>query len=429
MSKSDAHRSNQRRAPLDAAERTAVSALEYCQACCLKSEDLLFACLENAFQERRSPAAAAARASTPATASSGAFTTTLRKLRHDYEMLQHLEDRKLLVLPEAAERLQIPTAMFYHSLFVAASQGREEKPDKAFEVRLPLDDPRRELFASLHNTALPVPRPLLGEELKLSTFLQGSRSAKSRFLAAEGSLREKGYAVLDGILSKNALKAFQRHLTQASVYYYHKYGGSYLLGLFEDGLATPLLKIFMEALRTSLPKVFAHLRLCEAKAWKADNVASEVLRPAAGIDGSEGNRGSSDVGGGAVGSSNGGSAAVAAAASDRAAAASGHGGSASADETQRVPSPGLESQGSTLALLLWVIPRRSLLSQDAVPISFKQPNGTLLSVEYAANRAILWRDDCEGVSPSWHGVKFRPGYIHRGIHFVLRFQEVSTIPE
>ncbi|CAE8651581.1 unnamed protein product [Polarella glacialis] len=335
-------------------------------------------CLQRSFEARRDPAAVARLVKE---GGRGDFTTTLRKLWHDYELLKRLEGRKLLS-PDLAG-----SSSFFRSLFVAARQGREHKPDKAFEVRLPAEDPRRQLFAQLHNTALQVPE--FRQELESSGVLSSGPAGSQLRLQADEDLLLRGQAVLDNVLSASALRLLRQQLQESSVYYYVKHGGLYLLGLLEDGLASQLLADLAKALRFALPRSFGASRLCEARAWKA---LGELPSGPPGATKTT-----------AITVTTAGSAVDLASLS-----------------------PGLSAGGADVALLLWVVPEKALVSPNSAPLSLPAQNGTLNPVRYAVNRAVLWRDNCAAVAPIWHGAQFRQGFLKRGIHLVLRFQSSAA---
>eukprot|EP00439_Symbiodinium_sp_Y106_P015552 s3409_g2.t1 len=72
-----------------------------------------------------------------------------------------------------------------------------------------------------------------------------------------------GQAVLDEVLSPEALKALSRQLQESSMYFHREETGTYL-----DGLASPLLWQIAMELMEALPALADHF-LCETKAYKA----------------------------------------------------------------------------------------------------------------------------------------------------------------
>lgn len=211
--------------------------------------DEALGCLDEAFWARRAPERAR---------HAGTFMTTLRKLRHDSEMLRHLEARGLLGpgLAGAAE--------FFWTIYEAASKGRERRADSVFEVQLPAGDARRDLWARLHNTALHMPTRTPGPGPAIGAGVQA-------LAEAEADLARYGNAVIDRPLSVEALRGLRSLLQEASFYFYPSRGGSYLLALLEDGLAQPVMAAVAEGFRAALPRALGPHRLCEACAWKADN--------------------------------------------------------------------------------------------------------------------------------------------------------------
>merc|ERR1712217_139644 len=99
-----------------------------------------------------------------------------------------------------------------------ARPSRENKPDRAFEVRIPQDNPQRKLWAQLHNTALHV--PTVAKTVPSDTSLSGVIAASSYDLARlEADIVEHGNAVIDNLLTDVVLKNMQKWLQESSIYF------------------------------------------------------------------------------------------------------------------------------------------------------------------------------------------------------------------
>ncbi|CAE7767114.1 unnamed protein product, partial [Symbiodinium pilosum] len=92
---------------------------------------------------------------------------------------------------------------------------------------------------------------------------------------ANTALDAFGHAVVDEVLSSSALSALSRQLQEATMYFHLEATGSYLVALWEDGLASPLLGQVVEELLQALPALCLH-RLCEARAYKALGVGGSA---------------------------------------------------------------------------------------------------------------------------------------------------------
>ncbi|CAJ1365667.1 unnamed protein product [Effrenium voratum] len=179
----------------------------------------------------------------PDAAGPGDFVTSLAKLQHDAEMLAHLE---------------VPGAALLRALHLAALRRYATRPTQAFEVRLPHNDPRREVFASVHRAVWMAPDARAeGEPMNLLD------------VDVERRLSSEGNAVVDGVLSDSALKIMQTHLQQSTMYYHREKSGAFLLASLDDGLASQLLAQIVEKLQEALPSMG---RLCDAMAYKTLSV-------------------------------------------------------------------------------------------------------------------------------------------------------------
>ncbi|CAJ1380879.1 unnamed protein product [Effrenium voratum] len=179
----------------------------------------------------------------PDAAGPGDFVTSLAKLQHDAEMLAHLE---------------VPGAALLRALHLAALRRYATRPTQAFEVRLPHNDPRREVFASVHRAVWMAPDARAeGEPMNLLD------------VDVERRLSSEGNAVVDGVLSDSALKIMQTHLQQSTMYYHREKSGAFLLASLDDGLASQLLAQIVEKLQEALPSIG---RLCDAMAYKTLSV-------------------------------------------------------------------------------------------------------------------------------------------------------------
>ncbi|CAE7870215.1 unnamed protein product, partial [Symbiodinium microadriaticum] len=174
------------------------------------------------------------------------FITSFRKLSHDCEMLAYLEE---------LGHLQPPHSPFCRALRAASAKSYAGRPTQAFVVRIPEGDPRRGRFQQL-SRALYVPSVTTMPGPAVAPHLRGA------------DLDAHGQAVLDEVLSSQALEALSRQLRESSMYFHREETGTYLVALWEDGLASPLLwQIAMELIE-ALPALADHV-LCEAKAYKA----------------------------------------------------------------------------------------------------------------------------------------------------------------
>eukprot|EP00435_Cladocopium_sp_Y103_P010723 s639_g2.t2 len=151
---------------------------------------------------------------------------------------------------------------------------------------------------------------------------------------------------------------------EASTFYFYPRSGYHLLALLEDGLASPLLAQLVDGIRSALPR-YAAQPLSSVRAWKADNSALQRL----------------------------------------------------AEEK-----PELQPQGK-LNLLLWLVPASALNGSVAGALHLLPRNATgdaapTARVAYAANRAVLWRDELEA---QWVGPGWKSGFLQRGIHLLFTF--------
>ncbi|CAE7757649.1 unnamed protein product, partial [Symbiodinium sp. CCMP2456] len=174
------------------------------------------------------------------------FITSFRKLSHDCEMLAYLEE---------LGHLQPPHSPLCWALHAASAKSYAGRPTQAFVVRIPEGDPRRGRFQQL-SRALYVPAVTTMPGPAVAPHLKGA------------DLDAHGQAVLDEVLSSQALEALSRQLQESSMYFHREETGTYLVALWEDGLASPLLwQIAMELIE-ALPALEDHF-LCETKAYKA----------------------------------------------------------------------------------------------------------------------------------------------------------------
>eukprot|EP00434_Breviolum_minutum_P019020 symbB.v1.2.016767.t2/scaffold1288.1/size126514/8 len=83
-------------------------------------------------------------------------------------------------------------------------------------------------------------------------------------------------------------------------------------------------------------------------------------------------------------------------------------------------------------MVLWLVPNISGSGSDGGPVmQLTHRDGTAISVSYAVNRAVLWREDFHQTSPvQWQpDNSWKNGYLQRRIHFLLRWHDLSSVME
>ena len=196
-------------------------------------------------------------------------STTLLKLRHDAEMLEHLEEQGLL----PASFRGAPA--LFRTVLASAVERYGRRPTASFSVTL--DDA---LWRRSHDRAVVWGPRGSAERLEGGVLSYRTRAGARDILeeyrrngrgdAAECADQD-GWVVVDGVLRPEALARLRIFLVESTFYYAPKQGGHYLMAALEDGLASPIVQQLAEELRATYPEVLGQHHLRMAWAFKYDN--------------------------------------------------------------------------------------------------------------------------------------------------------------
>lgn len=174
-------------------------------------------------------------------------------------------------------------------------------------------------------------------------------------------LASHGYAVMDGVLSKVGEELWRKHLQQSTMYYHLASSGALLIADMDTLASNGLLHALVMELQKAFSDVFG--AFCEA-------LAAKML----------------------------------------------------ADGPLVIPTANVTH--ATVFMVLWLVPKVSDSGRTSPVMQLTHRDGTeAISVSYAVNRAVLWREDFHQTSPvQWlPDNSWKNGYLQRRIHFLLRW--------
>jgi Tfp pilus assembly protein PilF len=195
-------------------------------------------------------AAAAARREPPSTGAAARMTSIV-KLRHDAEQIEHLLSQGRL----PAERRR--DAQAYRAALAAL-------PASAPTAKVPLPDAHWPALASTYNRLWNLCDAPEIEGGALSPDLDGAA------IEAAYRIQAPGIASFDGLLRPDALASLRRFALESTVWFHFNYKNGYLGAFWDSGFWCPLLAQIGRELRTLLPNLLGPHPLRRVWAFKYD---------------------------------------------------------------------------------------------------------------------------------------------------------------
>jgi tetratricopeptide (TPR) repeat protein len=172
------------------------------------------------------------------------------KLRHDFEQFSHLEQLGLLPREAAGASASLGAVL----------RRVEQLGDERFHAMSEQDE--RTIGSWYSRIVYRRPTPALPRAIS---------TAWNREAVVE-SFKRTGIAVIDGLLTPEALQALRQFCVESTVWHMNKFGNGYLGAYLRDGFCTPLHLQIARELREALPALLEPHPLTQAWGFKYDSL-------------------------------------------------------------------------------------------------------------------------------------------------------------